>query len=194
MKLLPCSIALAASILCASGASAVTLGPYSGSWDASDSVQTGRIYRNTVASDASSPKGFPGDSNATSSFRYETFLFENLGGLDAITVDATVSSSNTHLSAFSGSVYDPIFANNASIYLGDLGSSSSQPFSFMAPTGTFMVVASTNFGGDLTGNFSFTVNGTNIAAVSAVPEPGTLAMFGLGVGVLGVVARRRKTA
>jgi hypothetical protein len=192
MKALSCSIALAASILCASGASAVTLDPYSGDWDASDSVQTGRINRNGVISDASTPKAFPGVFNAASTFRYETFLFENLGGLDAITVNATASNPNTHLTAFSGSVYNPIFANNASIYLGDQGDSSSHPFSFMAPTGTSMVVASTNFVGDLTGDFSFTVSATNIAAVSAVPEPSTLAMFGLGV--LGVVARRRKAA
>jgi hypothetical protein len=45
MKLLPCSIALAASILCASGASAVTLGPYSGSWDASDQCFQGAHVR-----------------------------------------------------------------------------------------------------------------------------------------------------
>lgn len=187
---LSCAIALSALLAC-SGASAVTLGPYTGSWGAGDDTQLGRIYRDGTSSTAGTAKAFPGVSNSSSTYLYETFLFQNLGGPDAITVDATVSSANTVFAAFSGSSYDPVFANNAGTYLGDLGTSTSHPFSFTAPTGAFMVVAMTT-GSSTVGNFSFTVDGANVSAVSAVPEPSTLVMFGLGV--LGVIARRRQAA
>jgi hypothetical protein len=53
-----------------------------------------------------------------------------------------------------------------------------------------------SFGSDSRGdiNYAWAVRSGDVAAVAAVPEPETYAMMMAGLGMLGVIARRRKTS
>ncbi len=177
--------------------SAAMLGPFAGSWDGTEPTQLGRIFRDATPSDGNAPKPFPGGFNAGSTFSYELFQFYNNGPADVVTIDATVSSVDTHFAAFSGTFYDTTFVNNGPTYLGDIGSSVSQSFSILAPVNSpFFVIAMTTASEDPLGQtFSFTVEGDNVSLSppSSVPEPGTMTLVGLGAfGLIGGAIRRRR--
>lgn len=154
---------------------AVILGPFAGSWDGSESVQNGRIFRDGIVSSGEPNKTFPGVFGG--SYLFQAFSFYNSGPAEVITVDGIVSSAYTHLSTFSGLTYFANFSENEATYLGDIGSSVSQSFSFLVPADShFMVVASTNNQSLQSGEtFSFTVSGNNIDnGVGVIPEPASL--------------------
>jgi len=48
-------------------------------------------------------------------------------------------------------------------------------------------------GGSGSGNFNSPLSATFVSTTTAVPEPGTLALFGLGLAGLGLIRYRRKT-
>ena len=109
---------------------------------ASSPTQMGRIYRDGIPSTCSG-KAYPGISGAGTQY-YESFgAYDNYGSQDACVVvsfDPNVTggcATNAHANAYLNS-YDP---NDQSLnYLGDVGASATQPFSFTVPAGGHFLV------------------------------------------------------
>jgi len=124
-------------------------------------TQLGRIFRDGIASTCPS-KVYPGIFNPSTTYNYETFTYSNTSGATAcVTVNfdpntgpGTVCATNAHASAYLGS-YDP--ANQATNFVGDVGSSVTQPFSFDVPALTDLVLAVTNTSSAAICGFSFQV-------------------------------------
>lgn len=124
-------------------------------------TQLGRIFRDAVASSCPS-KVYPGLFNAATTYNYETFTYSNTDAaaacvtvnFDPDTVGATPCTTNAHASAYIGS-YDP--NNQATNFVGDVGSSLAQPFSFEVPAGQDMVLVVTNTSAQATCTFGFEV-------------------------------------
>ncbi|RPI31415.1 MAG: DUF11 domain-containing protein [Chloroflexota bacterium] len=110
---------------------------------ATSQVQVGRLFRDGVASTCSA-KEFPGIFNPTGNYLYELFgPYENYGSQNAcVVVTYKPCGANAHLVAYQNS-YNP--SNQSLNYLGDVGLSTSQPFSFTVPAGEnfFLVAQST---------------------------------------------------
>lgn len=110
--------------------------------------QLGRIFRDAIPSTCPS-KVYPGLFNAATTYNYETYTYSNTSGatacvtvnFDPDTVGASPCATNAHASAYLGS-YNP--ASQATNYVGDVGSSLAQPFSFDVPAATDMVLVVTN--------------------------------------------------
>jgi hypothetical protein len=147
-----------------------------GAFDPSDQTMPARLFRDSVASTCAAPKAFPSVNIGTNLF--ETFEFRNFGAEACVTATLDVGNcdAQVHLMAYLDS-FDP---NNLSTnYLADVGSSASQPFSFVVPAGQrFIMVAQTNYG-PTTCSYRFTLSG----ARCAVPAP-ALSGSGLAGGVL----------
>jgi len=58
--------------------------------------------------------------------------------------------------------------------------------------GTTYTFVATGYDNPSFGEYSVTIGGPGLATVSAVPEPATYAMLGLGLAAVGFTARRRK--
>jgi len=110
----------------------------------SSPTQTGRIFRDGFASTCSG-KAYPGILGTGTTYYYESFgAYDNYGSQDACVVvsfDPNIAggcATNAHAIAYLDS-YDP---NDQGLnYLGDVGSSVTQPFSFTVPAGgRFLVV------------------------------------------------------
>lgn len=189
-------VALLAVLIATAGqVQAVVLGPFSGTWDGTEPLSNGRISRNGTPSNGSTQKPWPGVFGAGSFYKYEVFQFYNNGPADVVTVNGTFTDFDSFLSAFRGTDFLNVFASNEPNYLGDIGSGNSQPFSFLAPANTpFFVLANATISGDSSNSstFSFTVSGNFLSTTSpsAVPEPTSMAIFGLGA--LGIAYRARR--
>lgn len=125
-------------------------------------TQSGRVFRDGVQSSCPS-KTYPGIFNAGATFNYETFVYENTeASSKCITVDFdpnvgdTPCGTNAHASAYLGS-YDP--NDQATNFVGDVGSSVTQSFSFEVPATTELLVVVSNTSSAAICNFAFTVNG-----------------------------------
>ncbi len=124
-------------------------------------TQLGRIFRDGIAGVCPS-KVYPGIFNAATTYNYETFTYTNTSGAAAcVTVNfdpntgpGTVCATNAHASAYIGS-YNP--AAQATNFVGDVGSSITQPFSFDVPAGQDMVLVVTNTSAQAICGFSFQV-------------------------------------
>jgi hypothetical protein len=123
--------------------------------------QDGRIFRDAIASVCPN-KVYPGNFGVGTQFNYETFTYPNTSGaaacvtvnFDPDTVGASPCSTNAHASAYIGS-YDP--ANQAANFVGDVGSSLAQPFSFEVPANSDMVLVVTNTSAAAVCTFGFEV-------------------------------------
>lgn len=123
--------------------------------------QLGRIFRDAIPSVCPS-KVYPGIFNAATTYNYETFTYSNTSGATAcVTVNFDPNSgggapcgTNAHASAYLGS-YNP--ANQATNFVGDVGSSITQPFSFDVPAGQNMVLVVTNTAAQAICDFAFQV-------------------------------------
>jgi hypothetical protein len=111
-------------------------------------TQDGRIFRDAIPSTCPT-KAYPGIFGTGTIFNYETFTYSNTSAapacvtvnFDPDTVGATPCTTNAHASAYIGS-YDP--ANQGANFVGDVGSSLAQPFSFEVPANSNMVLVVTN--------------------------------------------------
>jgi len=124
-------------------------------------TQSGRIFRDAIPSTCPG-KTYPGIFDAAGSYYYETYTFSNDSNSTVCTTvefnpdaGATPCGTNAHASAYVGS-YDP--ANQGTNYVGDVGSSLAQPFSFDIPALSNLVLVVTNTAGVSTCTFGFEVN------------------------------------
>ncbi len=159
-----------------------------------EATQDGRIFRDAIASTCAPAKAYPGIFNVGTQHAFQTFtFFNNLNTCITVNFDPNPGTGNdcataAHLSAYLGS-YDP--NNQSANYLGDVGSSATQPFSFAAPAGsTIVLVASGNNAAPLTCNFNFSSNELSVAAVPTL-SPVALAGLALALGLFGVAFTQR---
>jgi hypothetical protein len=133
------------------------------SLNAAGPLQLGRLFRDGTASTCPT-KAYPGLFNAATSFAYSTFSYTNQSASPTcLTVNfdpntgGTPCGTNAHASAYLGS-YDP--TNQGPGFLGDVGSSVTQPFSFSVPGGAQFVIVVTNTAAAATCDFGFSFNTT----------------------------------
>lgn len=165
-----------------------------GSFTAGSPTQVGRLNRDATASTCAG-KAYPGIFDPGTTYHYEQFeLFNTSSNPVCVTIEfnpdtpaaGNACTTNAHISAYIGS-YDP--ANQNLNYVGDVGSSVQQPFSFEVPANSNVIleVNTTNNLDPLANcNFEFgysTVELSPTAAPTAVP---TLSMIGILVFVLGL--------
>lgn len=124
-------------------------------------TQDGRIFRDAIPS-VCPTKAYPGIFGNGTTFNYETFTYQNTSAaaacvtvnFDPDTVGASPCATNAHMSAYIGS-YNP--ANQAANFVGDVGSSLAQPFSFEVPASSSMVLVVTNTSAAAVCTFGFEV-------------------------------------
>ncbi len=171
------------------------------------STQDGRIFRDAIPS-ACPNKVYPGIFGQGTTFNYETFTYANTDAAAACvtvnfnpdTAGAAPCATNAHASAYIDS-YDP--ANQAVNFVGDVGSSLAQPFSFEVPGGQNMVLVVTNTSSAAVCDFAFEVvalpcdaggggGGDVLPVVSQVPASTYygLALLALLLGVVGFFTMR----
>lgn len=154
-------------------------------------TQDGRIFRDGIPSVCPS-KVYPGIFNVGTLFNYETVTYTNTSNATAcVTVNfdpntgATPCGTNAHASAYLNS-YDP--TNQALNFVGDVGSSVTQPFSFDVPANTDMVLVITNTSSQAICGFTFET--VNLPCQNVLPpnlDVPTLDITGLAV-LFGVIA------
>ncbi len=122
--------------------------------------QLGRIFRDGIAS-ACPSKVYPGIFNAATTYNYEAFTYSNTGATSCVTINfdpnsgvGTPCGTNAHMSAYLNS-YNP--ASQATNFLGDVGSSVTQPFSFDVAGGNDVVLVVTNTASQAICGFAFEV-------------------------------------
>lgn len=136
-------------------------------------TQLGRIFRDAIPSTCPN-KVYPGIFNAATTYNYETFTYPNTSNAAAcVTVNfdpdtgTTPCTTNAHASAYIGA-YDP--NNQGTNYVGDVGSSIAQPFSFEVPANSDLVLVVTNTSAAAICDFNFEI--VNLPCVAVAPlEP-----------------------
>lgn len=181
--------------LCPTGVISAT---FSGS-----NVQAGRIFRDGIASTCPG-KVYPGIFNPGTNYNFETFTYPNTSNAAAcVTVNfdpdagITPCGTNAHASAYIGS-YDPL--NQGTNFVGDVGSSVAQPFSFEVPANSNLVLAVTNTSAQAVCDFAFEVVDlpcNNVPLAPALPVPANdhralLLLAGLTLLVGGLLAARMR--
>ncbi|MCB0522817.1 MAG: IPTL-CTERM sorting domain-containing protein [Saprospiraceae bacterium] len=176
-------------------------------------TQLGRIFRDGVASTCAAPKACPGDFNTGTSYNYDSYSFvNNSASAECIVVDFNTGTcgTNVHGQVFLGS-YTPsagagqLCGNNT--YLGDVGSSVTQPFEVNVPAGATFTVVMTNTSSQQICDYSFTLNPSNPGVVisgagcggAAVPTMGQwgliiLALLTLSFGTVFLMRSRMAVA
>lgn len=125
-----------------------------------NTTQSGRIFRDGIPS-ACPLKIYPGIFNVGTTYNYEVHTFANPGASDSCVVvnfdpnsGAIPCGTNAHASAYLNS-YDP--NNQENNYLGDVGSSVTQPFSFTVPAGEVFVIQVSNTAAQAICDYSFSI-------------------------------------
>jgi hypothetical protein len=164
----------------------------------SEPTMTERLFRDAIASQCTNPpKSFPGTVSTDENI-YKTHTYTNIGDLDAcVTVNFNVGTCAEGFDVFASAYLDAFDPNDLSLnYLGDLGSSITQPFQFIVPANrTFVLVTNTVYG-PASCSYSFSITG--LPCQQAVP---TLTNWGLIIFALLIIgsavfirALRRRTA
>jgi hypothetical protein len=134
-------------------ATSVTLNE-SGSIDAAGQTQLGRIFRDGIPSTCGN-KAYPGIFSVGTNFGYTVHgPYGPLTQDTCITINFDVGTCGTdgHAIAYLGG-YDP--NNQAAGFLGDVGSSVSQPFMFTVPAGQSFSIVVTNTSSLVSCDYSF---------------------------------------
>jgi len=133
----------------------------SASLNAAGPLQSGRIFRDAVPS-ACPSKAYPGIFNAATNYAYNVHTFTlPTATATCLTVNfdpsagAAPCNTNAHASAYIGS-YNP--ASQATNYVGDVGSSTAQPFAFTVPAGAQFRIVVTNTSAAATCTYAFNFN------------------------------------
>ena len=138
-----------------------------GTFNVGGPTQLGRIFRDGTPSTCT-PEAYPGIFNAGTSYNYNVHgPYANPGPNDScVTVSFGVGScgTNAHASAYQNS-YDP--ANQGNNYLGDVGSSITQPFAFTLPAGQALVIEVSTTASVVTASCFYTFSVANVACQSA---------------------------
>jgi len=136
--------------------------------------QNGRLFRDAVPSSCPT-KAFPGTFDAGTTFNYATHAFRAANSTSCVTVNFNTGTCGTNV--FAGAYlnsYNP--ADLSENYIGDIGASLTQSFSFEVPAGDSLVlVAMTSFG-TFTCDYSFTVENylcTSNFTISLAPPTAT---------------------
>jgi hypothetical protein len=161
-----------------------------------DPTQFGRISRDGVVSDWSTPKTFPGTINPTTPYTYQTFsVFDQSFKYVQVTFDSV--AVDTFSAAYLGT-YDP--TNQPQNYLGDPGSSGNffgtDPLVFQVvvpiPSNVVILVNETDASG-VGEPFHIIVEGftdTNFDD-TITPEPSALALAAMGLtGLLALACKQ----
>lgn len=141
--------------------------------------QDGRLFRDALASTCAG-KPFPGPFNIGTQNNYIEHVFAPASSGSCVTVNFNVGTCGTGV--FAGAYlnsYNPL--NLGENYIGDLGASITQSFSFQVPAGNQLVLVATSVNGVTTCDYSFTVDNypclTNVSIslspLTATNETGT---------------------
>ncbi len=175
-------------------------------------AQLGRIFRDGVASTCAAPKACPGDFNPGSTYNYDAYSFINTSGsTECIVVDFNTGTcgTNVHGMVFLGSYTPSAGAGQLcglNTFLGDVGSSLTQPFEVNVPAGATFTVVMSNTSSQQICDYSFTLNPSNpgvvisgVGCAAAVPTMGEwgliiLALLTLSFGTVFMMRSRMAVA
>ncbi|MFL6416541.1 MAG: hypothetical protein ACJ74Y_12835 [Bryobacteraceae bacterium] len=171
-----------------------------------DPVQLGRLGRDNVPSDWSTPKAFPGILNPTVPYRYDTFALPNIAyPYIQITIDDVSGMAQTFASAYLN-VYTPGgTAPNIGLdvnYLGDAGNSGNffgddpRAFQVVVPPGATLAIVVNDASPSAAGigqPFRVLVEGFVDTSFSDAPEPATCGFVVMALGAGAFVVRKRKS-
>jgi len=138
-------------------------------------TQDGRIFRDAIPGACPTNKVYPGNFGVGTTFNYSAHTLYNNGPAQCVTVNfnpetagANPCGTNAHISAYLDS-YNP--ANQSANFLGDVGSSLAQPFSFVAPTNSRIILVVTNTSSAAACSYAFSSAELNGEQVIEVPMP-----------------------
>lgn len=171
-----------------------TIGSGSTQYPASSDTQTGRLFRNAVASTCDAPKTVPSIEDAETQFAYDAYTFLNDGIANTcITVTTTAGGANQILTAAYLDRYNPFDIQEN--YLADAGNSNqSRTISFMVPgRRSFVIVVSrVNTASNPTSlSYSFSVSGLpgcSCVGILSKPDQAFAANGGTGSVMVGMDA------
>jgi len=118
--------------------------------------QSGRVFRDAVPSSCPA-KTFPGVFAAGSPMNYSTHTFLAPSSTSCVTVNFNTGTCDTNVFAVAYlNSYNPL--NLGENYIGDIGSSLTQSFSFEVPAGSSLVLVATSTNAPVTCDYSFSVD------------------------------------
>lgn len=164
-----------------------------GTLDGTEAKAVARLYRDGIPSACSPAKAYPGQMGTGNAYRPHK-LYNN-GPAQCVTVNFDVGTCgvSVHLAAYAGSFNPGDLASN---FLGDVGSSLTRSFSFMAPASSPVVlVAFDNYGATTRCTYSYSSDSLSATPASAVAVPilSAWAMVAMvSIMALGAVVTRRR--
>ena len=127
-------------------------------WPSTHGTMPYRMYRDGTASTCAEPKSCPG-TFGEGTYHYDVYQFLNTGTSGAcVTAYFTTYCGFDFFAAAYQGTFDP--TNICAGYMADIGSSDSQPFSFMLDAGEcFSIVVMDSYGTSCEGGYSFSISG-----------------------------------